>query len=104
MTLSFLQLARLRTIQSLFLQRSDYPDLATEIGIHRHEVVVLRRRVDRLGLQPNDRALLAGPSQLIPGRSSIGSCPDRHSAPLASSAGPAQVDLPKLPGRPTIPK
>jgi putative transposase len=70
--LSFLYLAFLRTIQILFLQRSDDSHLSIEVVALRHEVTVLRRQVDRPALQPKDRALLAGLSRLIPGRSSIG--------------------------------
>ena len=66
MALSFLYLACLRTIQILFLQRSDNSDLAIEVVVLRHEVAVLRRQVDRPALQPRDRALLAGLSRLIP--------------------------------------
>jgi transposase InsO family protein len=64
--LSFLYLAFLRTIQILFLQRSDDSDLAIEVVVLWHEVAVLRRQVDRPALQPRDRALLAGLSRLIP--------------------------------------
>jgi putative transposase len=64
--LSFLYLAFLRTIQILRLQRSDDSDLAIEIVMLRHEVAVLRRQLARPALQPSDRALLAGLSQLIP--------------------------------------
>ncbi len=66
MALSFLYLAFLRTIQILFLQRSDDSDLAIEVVMLRHEVAVLRRQVARPALQPSDRALLAGLSRLIP--------------------------------------
>ncbi len=64
--LSFLYLAFLRTIQILFLQRSDDSDLAIEVVILRHEVAVLRRQVARPAMRPSDRALLAGLSRLIP--------------------------------------
>ena len=40
MALSFLYLAFVRTIQILFLQRSDNSDLAIEVVVLRHEVAV----------------------------------------------------------------
>jgi putative transposase len=64
--LSFFYLAFLRTMQILYLQRSDDSGLAIEVVMLRHEVAVLRRQVDRPALQPSDRALLAGLSRLIP--------------------------------------
>jgi putative transposase len=64
--LSFLYLAFLRTMQILYLQRSDDSGLAIEVVILRHEVAVLRRLVARPALRPSDRALLAGLSRLIP--------------------------------------
>ncbi len=66
MALSFLYLAFLRTIQILFLQRSDDSGLAIEVVMLRHEVAVLRRQVARPVLQPKDRTLLAGLSRLMP--------------------------------------
>ena len=65
MALSFLYLAFLRTLQILYLQRSDDSDLAIEVVMLRHEVAVLRRQVARPALRPSDRALLAGLSRLI---------------------------------------
>jgi hypothetical protein len=64
--LSFLYLAFVRTVQFLFLQRSDNSDLAIEVVVLRHEVAVLRRQVARPALQPSDRALFAGLGRLIP--------------------------------------
>lgn len=66
MSLSFLYLAFLRTMQILRLQRCGDSDLAIEVVILRHEVAVLRRQVARPTLRPSDRALLAGLSQLVP--------------------------------------
>jgi transposase InsO family protein len=63
--LSFLYLAFLRTMQILWLQRSDKSDLAIEVVVLRHEVAVLGRQVARPALRPSDRALLAGLSRLI---------------------------------------
>ena len=65
MSLSFLYLAFLRTMQILRLQRCDDSDLAIEVVMLRHEVAVLRRQVARPTLRPSDRALLAGLSRLI---------------------------------------
>ena len=66
MTLSFIYLAFLRTMQILGLKRSDDSDLAIEVVMLRHEVAVLQRQVARPALRPPDRALLAGLSRLIP--------------------------------------
>ena len=60
MALSFLYLAFVRILQLLRLLRRDRNELAIEVVILRHEVAVLRRRVDRPALRPSDRALLGG--------------------------------------------
>jgi hypothetical protein len=65
-TLSFLYLAFLRTVQILRLHPSGDSGLAIEIVVLRHEVAVLRRQVAHPAPRPSDRALLAGLSRLIP--------------------------------------
>ncbi len=65
MALSFLYLAFIRILQLLRLSRCDPDELAIEVVILRHEVAVLRRQVTRPGLQPPDRAILAGLSRLL---------------------------------------
>ncbi len=65
MALSFLYIAFIRVLELLRLQGSDTTDLAIEVVILRHEVVVLRRQVARPTLGPADRALLAGLSRLL---------------------------------------
>jgi hypothetical protein len=60
MALSFLYMAFVRLLQILRLRRAEREDLAIEIVMLRHEVVVLHRQVARPLLQPSDRALLAG--------------------------------------------
>jgi len=81
--LSFLYLAFLWTVQILCLQRSDKSDLAIEVVLLRHEVVVLRRQVERPALRPSDRALLAGLTRLIP-RTTLHPFFARYPASLAS--------------------
>jgi hypothetical protein len=66
MALSFLYLALLGLSQIVRLSSRRSEDLAIEIVLVRHEVAVLRRQVDRPALQPPDRALLAGLTQLLP--------------------------------------
>jgi transposase InsO family protein len=63
--LSFLYVAFVRTVQLVRLSRGKRQDLAVEIVMLRHEVAVLRRQVARPALQPADRAVLAGLSQLL---------------------------------------
>ena len=62
--LSFLYVAFVRVIQLLRIRRSERDDLAIEVVMIRHEVVVLRRQVARPVLWPADRAILAGLSRL----------------------------------------
>ena len=66
MALSFLYVAFLRMLQLLRLGQSDNTELAVEVVMLRHEVAVLRRQVARPSLRPQDRALLAGLSRLLP--------------------------------------
>jgi putative transposase len=68
MARSFLYQAFFRVLQLIRLSRRADTDLAIEIVMLRHEVVVLRRQVQRPALQPADRALLAGLARLIPRR------------------------------------
>ena len=65
MALSFLYIAFVRVLQVVRLSRGDQQDLAIEIVMLRHEVVVLRRQVTRPALQPADRAVLTGLSRLL---------------------------------------
>ncbi|MDA8400692.1 MAG: helix-turn-helix domain-containing protein [Actinomycetota bacterium] len=65
MALSFLYLAFVRVVQLVRLSCRTQNDLAIEIVVLRHEVAVLRRQVDRPTLQPADRAITAGLSQLL---------------------------------------
>jgi len=65
MALSFFYLAFLRLIQLFRLRFSENSELAVEIVMLRHEVVVLRRQVAHPALRPPDRALLAGLSRLL---------------------------------------
>src|ERR1039457_3001792 len=65
MVLSFLYVAFVRVVQLVRLSCRAQDDLAIEIVMLRHEVAVLRRQVDRPGLRPADRALLAGLSRLL---------------------------------------
>ena len=65
MALSFLYVAFIRLLQLLRLRRTERDELGIEIVMLRHEVTVLRRQVARPLLQPSDRALLAGLSQLL---------------------------------------
>ena len=68
MTLSLLYRAFCRSLQLIrLLGRSD-TDLAIEVVMLRHEVVVLRRQVHRPALEPADRAVLAGLARLLPRR------------------------------------
>ena len=68
MTLSLLYRAFCRTLQLIrLLGRSD-TNLAIEVVMLRHEVVVLRRQVHRPALEPADRAVLAGLARLLPRR------------------------------------
>jgi transposase InsO family protein len=62
---SFLYVAFVRILQLVRLSRGKQQDLAVEIVMLRHEVAVLRRQVARPALQPADRAVLAGLSQLL---------------------------------------
>jgi putative transposase len=64
--LSFLYLAFVRTLQLLFLRRSDKGELAVEVVTLSHEVAVLRRQVNRPVLRPPDRALFASLARLLP--------------------------------------
>jgi hypothetical protein len=54
-----------RVLQLLWLSRSNDSDLAIEVVMLRHAVAVLRRKVARPTLRPEDRALLAGLSRLL---------------------------------------
>jgi len=59
--LSFLYLAFVRPMQLFGLRCSESSELAVEVVMLRHEVVVvLRRQVDRPALRPPDQALLTG--------------------------------------------
>ena len=65
MTLSLFYLAFVRLLQLVRLFRSKRTELAIEVVMLRHEVVVLRRQVTRPALRPSDWALLAGLSRLL---------------------------------------
>jgi hypothetical protein len=68
-----------------------------EIMVLRHQVVVLRRQVKRLDLEPNDRAVLRPWPGSYPGR---GGRVHRHSGQalaLASQPDRPEVDLPPTP-------
>src|ERR1700681_1628042 len=65
MALSFLYLAFVRLLALLGLGRCDSGELAIEVVMLRHEVVVLKRQVARPALRPPDRALFAGLSRLL---------------------------------------
>jgi putative transposase len=64
-TLSFLYRAFWRVLQLIRLIARKDTDLAIEVVVLRHEVAVLRRQVHRPGLEPADRALLAGLARLL---------------------------------------
>ena len=66
MALSFLYLAFVRMLELIRLRGTDRDELAVEVIELRHEVVVLRRQVDRPMLRPVDRAILAELSRAIP--------------------------------------
>ncbi|MDA8076401.1 MAG: integrase, partial [Actinomycetota bacterium] len=68
MTLSFLYRAFCRVLQLIQLVSRRDPDLAIEVVMLRHEVVVLRRQIHRPALEPADRAVLAGLARLLPRR------------------------------------
>ena len=68
MALRFLYLFFLRVAQLIRLSGLDREKLAVEVVMHRHEVAVLRRPVNRPALRPADRALLAGLARLLPRR------------------------------------
>jgi putative transposase len=63
--LPFLHTAFVRLLQLVRLSRGGQQNLAIEVVMLRHEVVVLRKQVARPALQPADRAVLAGLSRLL---------------------------------------
>ena len=65
MALSFFYVAFVRLLQLLRLRRRERDELAIEVVMLRHEVAILRRRVNRPSLRPADRAVLAGLSRLV---------------------------------------
>jgi putative transposase len=66
MALSLLYRAFCRVLQLIRLVGRSDTDLAIEVVMLRHEVVVLRRQVHRPALEPADRAVLAGLARLLP--------------------------------------
>src|ERR1039458_1092662 len=65
MALSFLYMAFVRVLQMLRLRRCDHHELAVEVVVLRHEIMILRRQVERPALRPADRAVLAGLGRLV---------------------------------------
>jgi transposase InsO family protein len=65
MALTFLYRAFCRILQILRRLGRDRTELAVEVVMLRHEVMVLRRQISRPSLQPADRAILSGLARLV---------------------------------------
>jgi hypothetical protein len=98
---SFLSRAFRRVLRLVrLIYRSD-TDLATEVVILRHEVVVLRRQVHRPALEPADRAVRAGLARLLPLASRTHLRPAGNPAALAPRPRRRALDLPARQARST---
>jgi transposase InsO family protein len=65
MALTFFYRAFCRVLQVLRRLGRDRTELAVEVVMLRHEVMVLRRQIARPSLQPADRAILSGLARLV---------------------------------------
>jgi transposase InsO family protein len=65
MALTFFYRAFCRVLQILRRLGRDRTELAVEVVMLRHEVMVLRRQIARPALQPADRAILSGLARLV---------------------------------------
>jgi len=65
MALTFVYRAFCRVLQILRQLGGDRTELAVEVVMLRHEVMVLRRQIARPSLQPADRAILSGLARLV---------------------------------------
>ena len=72
MALSFLYLAFTRILQLVCLSQRDRDELAIEVVMLRHGLVVLRWHVDRHVLRPMNRAFLAALSGTLLGVDLVG--------------------------------